>query len=78
MSSEHKIFFQLNKDVSMNVLQQIYDEFGQIPQPVDYDGEIAFTIMLDKDATDWFKDQFEWATICEMDFDQTKPEGNYI
>lgn len=78
MSSAHKIFFELNKDVSMNVLQQIYEEFGQMPQPTDYEGDIAFFLHLDKEETAWFKDQFGWATICEADFDQKQPEGNYI
>ena len=78
MSSEHRIFFQLNKDVSINVLQQIYEEFGQMPQPTDYEGDIAFFLKLNKEDTDWFKDQFGWATVCEMDFDQKQPEGNYI
>ena len=72
----HKILFVLNENVSINVLNEISRRFSL---PVMYDledGSVAFILEMDKDTTDLFVEEYEWAIVSISDHDQER--GSFI
>lgn len=72
----HKILFVLNENVSINVLNEISRRFS-LPAMYDLeDGSVAFILEMDKDTTDLFVDEYEWAIVSISDHDQER--GSFI
>ena len=72
---EHKIYFELDRDCSMNVLYRIIEEIG-IPE-LEVDGSIAFFLYLDKDDAEYFYREYGNYIVVAQDFDQENG-GSYI
>lgn len=73
----HKILFELNENVSINVLNEISRRFG-CPTVYDLDdGSVAFVIEMDKSTTTGlFVEEYDWAIVTLMDLDQER--GSFI
>lgn len=74
---EHRIYFELSLNVSINVLYKIAEDFERCPETmVDADG-IGFILRLEEDEAKYLYEQYGRYidTIC--DFDQ-KQGGSFI
>lgn len=74
---EHEIYFELDCNVSINVLHKIAEDFGRSPDIVSDAEGIGFILRLDKDEAKCLYEQYGRYidTIC--DFDQ-KQGGSFI
>lgn len=73
----HQIYFELDENVSINVLYKIRDDFEQLPTITEASGEIGFYLGLGKEDAKCFAEDYDRyiTTIC--DFDQ-EDGGSYI
>ena len=76
LNEVHKILFELNENVSINVLNAISRGFGFPTMYELKDGSVAFTLEMDKDTTDLFIEEYEWAIVTLTDLDQER--GSFI
>ena len=76
LNEVHKILFELNENVSINVLNAISRGFGFPTMYELGDGSVAFTLEMDKDTTDLFIEEYEWAIVTLSDHDQER--GSFI
>lgn len=66
---EHAIYFELDCNVSINVLHKIAQEFERSPDTLDDESGIGFILHLDKDEAKYLHEQYGRYidTICDMD-----------
>ena len=76
LNETHRILFELNENVSINVLNAISRGFGFPAMNELGDGSVAFTLEMDKDTTDLFVEEYEWAIVSLTDLDQER--GSFI
>lgn len=74
----HKIYFEIDKNVSMYVLYNITQYFGLPEMTIDEDDVIGFFLDLEKDDAEYLMDQFGRYFVTTMDFDQSEKDGNYL
>ena len=69
---EHRIYFELSTNVSINVLYEIVDEFDRSPEMVVDANGIGFILRLDKGLAKYLFRQYERYidTICDFDQEQ--------
>ena len=74
---EHRIYFELSMDVSINVLYKIALEFERSPETVADASGIGFILRLEEDEAKYLHEQYGRYidTIC--DYDQ-KQGGSFI
>ena len=62
------IYFELDPDVSINVLQRIYRDMEQMPEIVDYQQRIGFELDLSVEDLNFFIDEYGCyiSTFCNM------------
>lgn len=74
---EHAIYFELDYDVSINVLYKIALEFERSPETVADANGIGFILRLEKDEAAYLHEQYGRYidTICDMD---QKQGGSFI
>lgn len=74
---EHRIYFELSLNVSINVLYKIAEDFERSPETVADANGIGFILRLEEDEAKYLHEQYGRYidTIC--DFDQ-KQGGSYI
>lgn len=76
LNETHRILFELNENVSINVLNEISRGYGFPDIYYLKDGCVAFTREMDKDTTVYFTKEYDWAIIAITDLDQER--GSFI
>lgn len=76
LNKEHKILFELNENVSITVLNAISKGYGFPTMYELGDGSVAFILEMDKDTTDLFVEEYDWAIVSLTDLDQER--GSFI